>query len=209
MGEVLVRLRAVGYPPAASRGSWPASTSGRRVRLLLTQAIRRLHGLGQDAEAAGLLQAYLPEAISGELRWSSLKWQPASFIDDRLRDSESDLLYAIERKADGAPAWLYVLLEHQSTPDPWLRLRLLKYQEGRQEGRQEGQLETIERLVRTGVAWSTIEAATGIDEETFDRLKHRVHQDRRRPRLEPVRGEPAAAQQQQHVVAHRGRIRKT
>ncbi len=25
---------------------------------------------------------------------------------------------------------------------------------------------------RYGVTWSTIEAATGIDEETFDRLKH-------------------------------------
>ena len=35
------------------------------------------------------------------------------------------------------------------------------------------QLATIEQLVRTGVAWSTIEAATGIDEEAFDRLKHR------------------------------------
>ena len=31
------------------------------------------------------------------------------------------------RTADGGPAWLYVLLEHQSTPDRWLRLRLLKY----------------------------------------------------------------------------------
>ena len=45
-------------------------------------------------------------------------------------------------------------------------------QEGREEGRQEGQLATIEKLVRTGVTWSTIEAATGIDEATFDRLKH-------------------------------------
>ena len=45
--------------------------------------------------------------------------------------------------------------------------------EGRQEGRQEGQLATIEKLVSTGVAWSTIEAATGIDEQAFDRLKHR------------------------------------
>ena len=88
---------------------------------------RSVFGEEREAEAAGLLQAYLPEAISRELRWSSLKWQPASFIDDRLRDSESDLLYAIERTAGGAPAWLYVLLEHQSTPDPWLRLRLLKY----------------------------------------------------------------------------------
>ena len=75
---------------------------------------RSVFGENREAEAAGLLQAYLPEAISRELRWSSLKWQPASFIDDRLRDSESDLLYAVER-----------------------------------------------------------EAATGIDQEAFDRLKHR------------------------------------
>ncbi len=48
----------------------------------------------------------------------------------------------------------------------------MREREGRQEGRQEGQLATIEKLVRTGVTWSTIEAATGIDEATFDRLKH-------------------------------------
>ena len=49
----------------------------------------------------------------------------------------------------------------------------MREREGRQEGRQEGQLATIEQLVRTGVAWPTIEAATGIDEEAFDRLKQR------------------------------------
>ena len=81
----------------------------------------------EESEAAGLLRAHLPEAINSELLWASLKRQDVSFIDDRLRDSESDLLYAVQRKADDAPAWLYVLLEHQSTPDPWLRLRLLKY----------------------------------------------------------------------------------
>ena len=88
---------------------------------------RSMFGEEKELEAASLLQAYLPPAVSGELLWSSLKWQSVSFIDERLRDSESDLLYAIRRKADGAAAWLYVLLEHQSTPDPWLRLRLLKY----------------------------------------------------------------------------------
>ena len=82
---------------------------------------------GEKAEAAGLLRAHLPATVSRELVWSSLRWQSVSFIDDRLRDSESDLLYAIERKGGGAPAWLYVLLEHRSTPDAWLRLRLLKY----------------------------------------------------------------------------------
>ena len=72
---------------------------------------RSVFGEEREAEAASLLQAYLPEAISRELRWSSLRWQSVSFVDDRLRGSESDLLYAIERAGDGAPAWLYVLLE--------------------------------------------------------------------------------------------------
>ena len=49
------------------------------------------------------------------------RWTPLSFHEKQQ--------YAIRRKAGGAPAWLYVLLEHQSTPDVWLRLRLrlLKY----------------------------------------------------------------------------------
>ena len=51
-------------------------------------------------------------------------------------------------------------------------------QEGRREGRQEGELrgkvQTIDGLVRRDVPWSVIEAATGIDETTFDRLKHQL-----------------------------------
>ena len=54
---------------------------------------RTVFGEEGELEAVGLLQAYLPESISRELRWSSLKWQSVSFIDDRLRESESDLLY--------------------------------------------------------------------------------------------------------------------
>ena len=50
-------------------------------------------------------------------------------------------------------------------------------QEGREEGRQEGLLETIEEFRQAGVEWSTIEAATGIDEATFDRLKHQLDAD--------------------------------
>ena len=80
-----------------------------------------------NAEAAALLRGHLPPTVSRELVWSSVRWQSVSFIDERLRDSESDLLYAVRRKTDDAPAWLYVLLEHRSTPDRWLRLRLLKY----------------------------------------------------------------------------------
>ena len=49
-------------------------------------------------------------------------------------------------------------------------------QEFRQEGLREGELRgkvlTIEGFLGRDVPWSTIEAATGIDEATFRRLKH-------------------------------------
>ena len=44
-------------------------------------------------------------------------------------------------------------------------------QAARQEGRQEGVLRTIEGLLGRDVPWSTIEAATGIDEAEFRRLR--------------------------------------
>ena len=107
---------------------------------------------GDTGEATALLRAHLPRAISRQLRWSTLVLQPVGFIDQRLRDSESDLLYLIRRKANAAPVWLYVLLEHQSTPDEWLRLRLLKYsiriwERDRRRHRKEKQLRPIVPLV--------------------------------------------------------------
>ena len=50
-------------------------------------------------------------------------------------------------------------------------------QKGLHEGRQEGRLGTIEKFRQAGVEWSTIEAATGMDEATFDRLKHQLDAD--------------------------------
>ena len=51
-------------------------------------------------------------------------------------------------------------------------------QEVRQKARREGELTgrvlTIEGFLGRDVPWSTIEAATGIDEAAFRRLKHQV-----------------------------------
>ncbi len=49
--------------------------------------------------------------------------------------------------------------------------RLEGQREGRLEGHREGQMETIDGLLRTGVDWSVIERATGIDEEEYRKLK--------------------------------------
>ncbi len=105
-----------------------------------------------EAEAAALLRANLPQPITNALIWSTLKRRDRSFIDSWLRDSESDLLFEVRRKSDRAPAWLYVLLEHQSTADHWLRLRLLKYsiriwEEDRRQRKDEEYLRPIVPLV--------------------------------------------------------------
>ena len=48
---------------------------------------------------------------------------------------------------------------------------------GRQEGELKGQVKTIEGLLRHAVPWSTIEAATGIDRTSFQRLKQQLDRD--------------------------------
>ena len=88
----------------------------------------------EPAEAAGLLRTSVPPWLAGTLDWSSLTLMNASYVDDDLRTSESDLLYAVEqRPGDAEPGEarrslrLYLLFEHQSTPDRLMRFRLLKY----------------------------------------------------------------------------------
>ena len=85
---------------------------------------------GAPAEAASFLQARLPPRLRRSLDWPTLKRHPASFVTPDLRGAASDLLFEIryaEPGADRASLWLYLLFEHQSTPDFWLRLRLLGY----------------------------------------------------------------------------------
>jgi len=83
--------------------------------------------LNDVAEATSFLQRHLPQEVSQALDWSTLTLREGSFVDEDLRASEADFLYAIERSSDEESVWIYVLLEHQSTPDRWMRFRLLKY----------------------------------------------------------------------------------
>lgn len=55
----------------------------------------------------------------------SLTQLPGSFIAEDLRGRATDVLYAA--KMDGHQVLIYVLLEHQSTDDRWMPLRVLQY----------------------------------------------------------------------------------
>ena len=45
------------------------------------------------AEAGGLLRSVLPAEVRERIDWGSLSLQEGTFLDDALRESESDLLY--------------------------------------------------------------------------------------------------------------------
>ncbi len=75
--------------------------------------------------AVGFFQNYLPAELANRLDWETLHLEVGKFTDEALRGSESDLLYTV--KIDHHPALLYCLFEHQSSPDPWMSLRLLRY----------------------------------------------------------------------------------
>ena len=79
------------------------------------------------SEAAALLQAALPDTVRDSFDWTTLTLVGGSFVDEDLQGSQSDLLYQVEHAATGQPVSMYLLFEHQSSPDPWIRLRLLRY----------------------------------------------------------------------------------
>ena len=78
-------------------------------------------------EAADFLRGSVPETLSRELDWSTLTLLDGSFIDEALSESESDLLYQLEHGPSQERVQVYILFEHQSSADAWMRFRLLKY----------------------------------------------------------------------------------
>jgi hypothetical protein len=56
---------------------------------------------------------------------STLKSESTSLIDPKLAELRSDVLFSVVFA--GRPAFVYVLMEHQSSSDRWMPLRLLGY----------------------------------------------------------------------------------
>jgi len=76
--------------------------------------------------AAAELRAVLPPHVVSAVDWASLRREPGSVVDPELRETESDLLFSA-RLHEGGSLLLYVLLEHQSSVDRWMALRMLRY----------------------------------------------------------------------------------
>ncbi len=70
-------------------------------------------------------QAYLPENIKKKCDFSTLKIEPGSFIDQELRQQYSDILYSV--KIHRVKGYVYINVEHQSTPQKMMPFRMLRY----------------------------------------------------------------------------------
>lgn len=78
--------------------------------------------------AAELLQDLLGPQVAARIDWSSLAVEDTSFIDDDLRETHADLLYTA--RFAGRPCKIhtvFTLLEHMSTSEWSMALRLLRY----------------------------------------------------------------------------------
>ncbi len=92
------------------------------------RAIRWL--LESPDNVKGLLRMAAPD-VADRFEVSKLRQAPRSFVQESLRAREADCVLRMPfRSGDGASeheVWVYILLEHQSDPDPWMAFRLLSY----------------------------------------------------------------------------------
>ncbi|MCD6056142.1 MAG: transposase [Gammaproteobacteria bacterium] len=69
----------------------------------------------------------LPQEIQNLVDLSTLRIEPASYIDKKLNHSESDMLFSVKRNHSDENAFLFLLCEHQSCSDQLMPFRLLYY----------------------------------------------------------------------------------
>ena len=75
--------------------------------------------------ARDFLKAWLPQDLCQQIDFKQLELQPRSHINDVRQESVVDVLF--KTVIEGHEAYIYLLLEHQSTPDPLMPFRMLKY----------------------------------------------------------------------------------
>jgi predicted transposase/invertase (TIGR01784 family) len=83
-------------------------------------------GAMQDIRVAKqFLQTFIPTRITRLISWDSVKIEKESFVDKHLQMKASDILYSTKFKE--RLGYIYLLIEHQSTPDKKMPFRLLRY----------------------------------------------------------------------------------
>lgn len=79
----------------------------------------------KQSNARDFFELHLPEHIERLCDFDTLTLINSAFIDSKLRTQFSDVLYSVQTKTRGS--YIYLLVEHQSTPDKLMGWRLMHY----------------------------------------------------------------------------------
>ncbi len=86
--------------------------------------------MSEPVAAREFLEYYLPVSFKNKINLSSVKIEQESFVTESLRKKLSDVVYSVSLKNDNIDndkAYVYVLIEHQSSSDYWIAFRLWQY----------------------------------------------------------------------------------
>ncbi|MDD5092393.1 MAG: Rpn family recombination-promoting nuclease/putative transposase [Candidatus Wallbacteria bacterium] len=72
-----------------------------------------------------LFRAFVREPFVADLDFSTLKKLATSFVTEEFRKRESDIIWQVDFK--GKPAYIYLLIEFQSSDDRFMAVRMLSY----------------------------------------------------------------------------------
>ncbi|WP_010598074.1 Rpn family recombination-promoting nuclease/putative transposase [Rickettsiella massiliensis] len=79
-----------------------------------------------DIEVARtFVKSYLDPDLQQKCNLTSLKIEPGSFVEEELSQQHSDILYSL--KIDGIKGYVYINVEHQSSPNKLMPFRMLRY----------------------------------------------------------------------------------
>lgn len=81
--------------------------------------------LSHTGTARDFIEIHLPVALRSLCDLSTLSLESGSFVEESLRHSCTDILWSVKtREGEG---YIYVLIEHQSSPDRHMAFRLMRY----------------------------------------------------------------------------------
>lgn len=94
--------------------------------------------MSEPVAAREFLEHYLPVSFKNKINLNSVTIEKESFVTEDLRKRLSDVVYSVSLKRDNVKdsttdsvdnekAYIYVLIEHQSSSDYWIAFRLWQY----------------------------------------------------------------------------------
>ena len=72
-----------------------------------------------------LLRGFVHEDWVQEIDFSTLEKASGSYVSDDLRDREDDIIWRVRLRETWF--YIYLLIEFQSTDDPWMAVRIMTY----------------------------------------------------------------------------------